>query len=215
MKNNLKQTVFDPGVTKDLNHKKKIDIKNTKRPNDEGRVSSNDDGTELSLDIQGNDDSGATSMDENNTYPEGTVPNKTDFVNDFYENSKFNSEVEDLPVHTVKRSSRQTKLPTILNDFVIEGKVKYGIEKVFNYANLNHENLCFASGLNKSIEPTCYEDVILDNNWIDAMNAEIEALNKNQTWIITDLSTNRKVIGNGSLKLNINLVVILIDIKPD
>ncbi|GKE12183.1 hypothetical protein Tco_1415734, partial [Tanacetum coccineum] len=129
----------------------------------------------------GNDDSKATSMDENNTHHEGTIPNEIEFVNDFYENSEFNSEVEDLPVHTVRRSSRQTKLPTSLNDFVIEGKVKYGVEKVVSYANLNHENFCFASDLNKSIEPICYEDVILDNNWIDAMNAEIKALNKNKT----------------------------------
>ncbi|GJW67782.1 ribonuclease H-like domain-containing protein [Tanacetum coccineum] len=70
-----------------FNSQRNFDIENTKRPNDKGRVSSNDDGTELSLDIQGNDDSGATSMDENNTHPEGTVPNKINFVNDFYENS--------------------------------------------------------------------------------------------------------------------------------
>ncbi|GKB64307.1 hypothetical protein Tco_0920493 [Tanacetum coccineum] len=158
MKNNLKQTIFDSGVTKDLNHKNLFDNENPKRPNDEGRVSSNDDGTELSPEIQGDDDSKATSMDENNnTHPEGNVPNETDFVNDFC-------------------------------------KVKYGVEKVVNYANLNHENFCFASGLNKSVEPTCYQDAILDNNWIDAINAEIEALNKNQTWIITDLPTNRKPI---------------------
>ncbi|GJY97448.1 ribonuclease H-like domain-containing protein [Tanacetum coccineum] len=51
--------------------------------------------------LDGNDDSRATSIDENNTPPKDTVPNETDFVNDFYENLKFNSEVEDLPVHTV------------------------------------------------------------------------------------------------------------------
>ncbi|GJT20553.1 RNA-directed DNA polymerase, eukaryota, reverse transcriptase zinc-binding domain protein [Tanacetum coccineum] len=146
MKNNLKQTVFDSGVTKDLNHKNLFDNENPKRPNDEGRVSSNDDGTELSPEIQGDDDSKATSMDENNnTHPEGNVPNETDFVNDFCENSEFNSKVEDLPAHTVRRSSRQTKLPTSVNDFVNEGKVKYGVEKVVNYANLNHGNFCFAT----------------------------------------------------------------------
>ncbi|GJT49482.1 ribonuclease H-like domain-containing protein [Tanacetum coccineum] len=104
-----------------------------KRANDEGRVPSNDDGIELSPDIHGNDDSGATSMDENNTHPEGTVPNEIDFVNDLYENLEFNSEVVDLPVHTVRMSSRQTKLPTSFNDFVIEGKVIHGVEKVVNY----------------------------------------------------------------------------------
>ncbi|GJV29311.1 ribonuclease H-like domain-containing protein [Tanacetum coccineum] len=139
------------------------------------RVSSNDDGTELSLDInKGNDDSKATYMDEtNNTHPEGIVPNETDFVNDFYENSEFNSETEKLPANTLRRSSRQTKLPSSLNDFIVEGKVKYGVERVVNYANLNHDNYCFVSALNKSVEPTCYEEAILDSNWIDAMNGYI------------------------------------------
>ncbi|GJU65023.1 ribonuclease H-like domain-containing protein, partial [Tanacetum coccineum] len=160
-------------------------------------VSSNDDDTELSPDNHSNDDSEATSMDEtNNTHPEGNVSDGTDFINDFYENSEFNYEIEGLPVNIVRRSSRQTKLPTSLNDFVNEGKVKYGVERVVSHANLNHENYCFASSLNKSIEPTCYEEAILENNWIDAMNDEIEALNKNHTWDITDLPANRKAIGN-------------------
>ncbi|GJW38483.1 ribonuclease H-like domain-containing protein [Tanacetum coccineum] len=126
-----------------------------------GRVSSNDDGTELSPDNHGNDDSETTSMDEtNNTHPEGNVSDETDFINDFYE-------IERLPVNTVRRSSRQTKLPTSLNDFVIKGKVKYGIERVVSYANLNHENYCFAS-----------------------------TLNKNHTCDIIDLPSNRKAISN-------------------
>ncbi|GJS34800.1 hypothetical protein Tco_0533182 [Tanacetum coccineum] len=129
----------------------------------------------LSHDInQGNDDSEATSMDDtNNTHPEGIIPNETDFITDFYENSEFNFETEELPANTLRRSSRQTKLPSSLNDFIVEGKVKYGVEKVVNYANLNHDNYCVVSALNKSVEPTCYEEAILDSNWIDAMNAEI------------------------------------------
>nr|GEV78046.1 ribonuclease H-like domain-containing protein [Tanacetum cinerariifolium] len=114
---------------------------------------------ELSPDVnQDNDDSCATSMDEtNNTHPEGTVSDETNFLNDFYVNSEFNSETKDLPVYTLRRSSRQTKLPSSLNDFIEEGKVKYGVERVVNYANLNHDNYCFSSALNKSVEPTCYE----------------------------------------------------------
>ncbi|GJV57242.1 ribonuclease H-like domain-containing protein [Tanacetum coccineum] len=186
----------DSLAIKDIGHL--LIIENPKRPNDEGRVSSNDDGPELSLDInQGNDDASATSMDEtNNTHPKGTVPDETDFINDFYENSEFNSETEELPVHTLRRSSRQTKLPSSLNDFIVEEKVKYRVERVMNYANLNHDNYCFISALNKSVEPTCYEKAILDRNWMDAMNAEIEALNENHTWEITDLQPNRKAIGN-------------------
>ncbi|GJY55541.1 ribonuclease H-like domain-containing protein, partial [Tanacetum coccineum] len=75
------------------------------------------------------DDSGATSIDKN-THPEGNVSYEKDLVGNFYENSEFNSESVDLPVNTVRRSSRQTKLPTSLNDFIVEGKVKYGVERV-------------------------------------------------------------------------------------
>ncbi|GJZ10573.1 ribonuclease H-like domain-containing protein [Tanacetum coccineum] len=149
----------------------------------------------LSPDInQRNDDSEATYMDEtNNTHPEGIIPNETYFITDFYENSEFNYETEELPANTLRRSSRQTKLSSSLNGFIVEGKVKYGVEKVVNYANLNHDNYCFVFALNKSVEPTCYEEAILDSNWIDAMNAEIEALNENHTWVIVDLPANKEI----------------------
>ena len=47
MKNNLQKQFFESGVSKDLNHKNFFDNDNPKSPNDEGRVSSNDEGTEL------------------------------------------------------------------------------------------------------------------------------------------------------------------------
>nr|GEV49377.1 ribonuclease H-like domain-containing protein [Tanacetum cinerariifolium] len=83
-----------------------------------GRVSSKDDGTELSPNVnqgndntelslnvnQGNDNSGATSMDEtNNTHPEGIVPNETHFINEFDEHSKLNFDVKELPANTDRR----------------------------------------------------------------------------------------------------------------
>ncbi|GKB98024.1 ribonuclease H-like domain-containing protein [Tanacetum coccineum] len=108
----------------------------------------------------------------------------------------INSDTEELPVNNLRRTFRQTKLSSSLNDFIVEGKVKYGVERVVNYANLKPDSFCFATALNKSIEPKCYEDVVLDSNWIDAMNSEIEALNENQTWFITDLPPGRKAIGN-------------------
>ncbi|GJV72029.1 ribonuclease H-like domain-containing protein [Tanacetum coccineum] len=69
--------------------------------------------------FKGNDDSEATYMDEtNNARPEGSVPNETYFINDFYENSELNFETEELPANTLRRSSIQTKLPSSLNDFI-------------------------------------------------------------------------------------------------
>ncbi|GKB88950.1 zf-CCHC domain-containing protein [Tanacetum coccineum] len=95
----------------------------------------------------------------------------------------------------VRRSSRQTKLPINLNDYVVDSKVKFGLNRVVNYSKLCGENLCFTTTLNKSFEPSNYKDVIHDNNWVEAMNNEMEALNRNQTWEITDLPKGRRPIG--------------------
>ncbi|GKB90899.1 hypothetical protein Tco_0963171 [Tanacetum coccineum] len=55
-----------------------------------------------------------------------------------------------------RRSSRIPKLPTKLNDYVVDSKVKYGFEKHVSYAKLNSVNFCFATTLNKSVEPSNY-----------------------------------------------------------
>ncbi|GKB12465.1 putative RNA-directed DNA polymerase [Tanacetum coccineum] len=125
-------------------------------------------------------------MDEN-TPPEGITETFLDLILDN----------NDQPAETVapRRSSRPSRVPQNLNDFVIEGKVKYGVERVVNYSNLSKDSFCFTSNLNKSIEPNTYEEAILDTNWISAMNNEMEALNRNKTWIVTDLPPNRKAIG--------------------
>ncbi|GKB51547.1 ribonuclease H-like domain-containing protein [Tanacetum coccineum] len=60
---------------------------------------------------------------------------------------------------------------------------------------LTRSNMCFATTLNKSIEPTSYIEALKDNNWVEAMNNEIEALNRNNTWSICYLPAGRKPIG--------------------
>ncbi|GJV81324.1 ribonuclease H-like domain-containing protein [Tanacetum coccineum] len=96
----------------------------------------------------------------------------------------------------VRRSSRPTKMPAKFNDFMLDSKLKYGIEKHVNYSKLNTANYCFATTLNKSVEPTTYYDAVKDVRWVEAMNNEIEALIRNNTWTLTDLPIGRKTIDN-------------------
>ncbi|XP_076935490.1 uncharacterized protein LOC143602168 [Bidens hawaiensis] len=95
----------------------------------------------------------------------------------------------------LRRSSRASTLPKKLSDFVVEGKVKYGFEKVVNYSNLSIENLSFVSSLNKTVEPRTYQEAATDYNWISAMNDEMSALYRNNTWNLVDLPKDRKAIG--------------------
>ncbi|GKA59211.1 putative RNA-directed DNA polymerase [Tanacetum coccineum] len=102
---------------------------------------------------------------------------------------------EDVQTPRIRRSSRPTKLLAKLNDYVVNSSLKYGIEKFVCYFMLSESNLCFATNLNKSVEPSCYQDAMCDNNWIDAMNSEIEALNRKNTWTVYDLPAGKKSIG--------------------
>ncbi|GJW32741.1 hypothetical protein Tco_0052773 [Tanacetum coccineum] len=55
----------------------------------------------------------------------------------------------------IRRSSRQTKMPVRFNDFVVNSN---------------------------SVEPSSYVDALNDNNWVEAMNNEIEALKTNNMY---------------------------------
>ncbi|GJQ93956.1 putative RNA-directed DNA polymerase [Tanacetum coccineum] len=97
---------------------------------------------------------------------------------------------------TVRKSSRKTSLPIKYQDYMLDKKHKYGINTVINYSNLSIDNYVFATSINKIHEPTTYQEAVKDSRWIEAMNQEIEALNRNNTWEITDLPKGRKAIGS-------------------
>nr|GEZ35942.1 retrovirus-related Pol polyprotein from transposon TNT 1-94 [Tanacetum cinerariifolium] len=61
-------------------------------------------------------------------------------------------------------------------DFLVESKVKYGLEKYVKYSQLSKENFCFAFVLNKSLEPKSFLEAFKHHPWVDAMNFEMDIL---------------------------------------
>ncbi|GKF68072.1 hypothetical protein Tco_0197751 [Tanacetum coccineum] len=116
-----------------------------------------------------------------NILSKGNVQDENPDLNDIAPSGDHNLE-EGQP--RVRRSSSPTKMPAKVNDFMLDSKLKYGIEKHVNYSKLNTVNYCFATTLNKSVEPTTYYDDVKDVRWIEAMNNEIEALIRNNTWTV-------------------------------
>ncbi|GJZ98145.1 ribonuclease H-like domain-containing protein, partial [Tanacetum coccineum] len=72
-----------------------------------------------------------------------------------------------------RRYQRPFKLLAKLNEFVLDNKVKYGLNS----------------------EHSSYEEAFIDVNWVNAMNDEMHALYENKTWFMTDLLIGRKPIG--------------------
>ncbi|GJX25725.1 putative RNA-directed DNA polymerase [Tanacetum coccineum] len=130
---------------------------------------------------------------DDNPISEGNVP----CVQNVPTYNSSNRTDDDNPVCVnSRRSSRVSKLPEKLNDYVLDKKVKYGLNKYANHTKLSANNSCFISNLNKTVEPTCYDEAVKDINWVQAMNNEMEALYLNNTWILTELPINRKAIGS-------------------
>ncbi|GKB68250.1 ribonuclease H-like domain-containing protein [Tanacetum coccineum] len=50
--------------------------------------------------------------------------------------------------------------------------------------------------LNKGVEPKTYLEASQHKHWVDAINAEMDALYRNNTWDIVDLLVGRKAIGS-------------------
>ncbi|GKB90805.1 ribonuclease H-like domain-containing protein [Tanacetum coccineum] len=67
---------------------------------------------------------------------------------------------------SVRRSSRSGKMHVKFNDYVVE-----------------------------ITKPETYYEAIKNNNWVEVMNNEIEALNRINTWTLTTLPAGRKAIG--------------------
>nr|GEV23264.1 hypothetical protein [Tanacetum cinerariifolium] len=97
---------------------------------------------------------------------------------------------------TYRKSSRKSIMPSKLNDYVVDSKVKYGINKYVDYLTLSSDNYSFVKNLNKTYEPKSYKEEASDPRWIEAMNSEMETLIRNMTWVITEFPSGRKPIGS-------------------
>ncbi|XLT27854.1 hypothetical protein HN873_059146, partial [Arachis hypogaea] len=82
-----------------------------------------------------------------------------------------------------KRPQRERRLPTRLADYEVGNDNDPSDEEIINFA------------LFSDCEPLNFEEAFKDNNWKKAMDEEIHAIEKNDTWELTDLPADKKPIG--------------------
>ncbi|CAJ2656892.1 unnamed protein product [Trifolium pratense] len=106
----------------------------------------------------------------------------------------------------LRRSTRPTHRPTHLSDFVCNlstGSVQpsspgipYPISHFHSCTNLSATHSKFALSLTTDDEPVSYHQASMQECWVEAMNAELQALQQNKTWIFVDAPPNIKPIGS-------------------
>ncbi|GJW46002.1 hypothetical protein Tco_0077648, partial [Tanacetum coccineum] len=169
-KMNLKPSYdFVPELSKQdlidqLNFFDSFDIQTSKSPYDKGKATPNDEGS-------------APNTPNN---PRNVNPNDAGLnvpISDV--NIKNTDKVQ--PAVATRKSNSQSKFPAKFNEYMVNSSKKYGLEKVLKYSHLSSGNYCFSTSLNKSAEPSTFYEAVKDRKWVDAMNADIEALNRNNT----------------------------------
>ncbi|XP_019231186.1 PREDICTED: uncharacterized protein LOC109212029 [Nicotiana attenuata] len=107
--------------------------------------------------------------------------------------------ITDPLVQSGHRRSDRKKIPPIwLSDFVslnIHQKVPYSISKYITYEGLSPAYQAYIATSSSVIEPTTYSEAAKDPRWIEAMKAEIDALQSNHTWDIVSLPEGKIPIG--------------------
>ncbi|GKD53646.1 ribonuclease H-like domain-containing protein, partial [Tanacetum coccineum] len=137
----------------------------------------------------------ATPVDEN-THSEGNIVPLLE-VPIFQNNPEIQTEDSGL-----RRSKRSSKLLDKLNDYILDKSVKYGLSRYANHNVLSVDNYCFVSNMNKSSEPSSFEEASKDINWINAMKDEISTLYENDTWELMELPIVQK--GWKLFKMDVN-----------
>lgn len=73
--------------------------------------------------------------------------------------------------------------------------ILYAISSTLSYDKLSTSHRAFAFALSISNELDSYALAILDPIWQDAMKAEIDALQANNTWVMCELPLGKVPIG--------------------
>jgi len=63
------------------------------------------------------------------------------------------------------------------------------------YTHLDSRYPVFLSAIENGCDPTSFTEAIQSQKWFDAMNAELQALERNGTWSLTKLLIGKRAIG--------------------
>ncbi|CAH9090919.1 unnamed protein product, partial [Cuscuta epithymum] len=112
-----------------------------------------------------------------------------------HNSQRKSTRVRSLPIHL---KDYNYKLPDSLNagkSALCCNLVRYPIQNHITYARLSSSHNCFTAALSKISEPKTFKQAVKIPEWQAAMNNEIQALEKNDTWILVNLPPNKHCIG--------------------
>ena len=108
------------------------------------------------------------------------------------------------PSNHLRRSTRTRHPPIYIQDYhraltsetaTNSTSVRYPLNSVLSYSRLSSSYRHFIMSISSSTEPTSYVEASRLDCWIKAMQAELHALQMNNTWTLTTLPPHKVAIG--------------------
>ncbi|MCH81536.1 retrovirus-related pol polyprotein from transposon TNT 1-94, partial [Trifolium medium] len=111
-----------------------------------------------------------------------------------------------VPQINSPRPIREKHAPSYLSDYACSTSnsssqttskgIIYPISSYNSLAHLSTSRRVFTMSVTHNTEPTTYDEACKSENWVRAMNSELDALAKTGTWKFVDLPPNVKPIGS-------------------
>ncbi|GAU42475.1 hypothetical protein TSUD_100870 [Trifolium subterraneum] len=130
---------------------------------------------------------------------------------DSHQQSHFSQPITDTN-HPLRKSLRQSTPPGYLQDYHCNlltnllhdsstdtlqtpSQCKFPLSDFISYDNVSNAHKHFSLNISTLTETSSYEEATSDQHWKNAINAELSALVKNNTWTMTKLPNHKKVVG--------------------
>ena len=106
-----------------------------------------------------------------------------------------------------RRSTRISKPPSYLKAYHCnqvssasisnqsQPSTSHPLSSFFSYANLSPAYKSYCCSISTTTEPTCFSQAVFDPKWQATIDAEIAALEANNTWTVTILPPTKHPIG--------------------
>ncbi|KAA0042932.1 integrase [Cucumis melo var. makuwa] len=107
--------------------------------------------------------------------------------------NKVAQELEQAKIQVVESSSSST--PSSTSDDEILPRRRRSIQEIYNVTNRINDDHFANFALFASVDLVTFDETIQDEKWKIAMDQEIDAIRRNETWKLMELPTNKQALG--------------------